>query len=51
MKANLQSGQDRKYPQKIRSMQQKIGYQNPFGGIDQMNQQIALGLMRALPTD
>lgn len=47
MKANLQSGQDlQQYMQKNPfNAQQKIGYQNLFGGIDQMNQQIAPGLM------
>lgn len=47
MKANLQSGQDlQKYMQANPfNAQQKIGYQNLFGGIDQMNQQIAPGLM------
>ena len=47
MKANLQSGQDlQQYMQSNPfNSQQKIGYQNLFGGIDQMNQQIAPGLM------
>ena len=47
MKANLQSGQDlQKYMQANPfNAQQKVGYQNLFGGIDQMNQQIAPGLM------
>ena len=47
MKANLQSGQDlQQYMQKNPfNAQQQIGYQNLFGGIDQMNQQIAPGLM------
>jgi len=47
MKANLQSGQDlQQYMQKNPfNAQQKIGYQNLFGGIDSMNQQIAPGLM------
>lgn len=47
MKANLQSGQDlQQYMQANPfNAQQKTGYQNLFGGIDQMNQQIAPGLM------
>lgn len=47
MKANLQSGQDlQQYMQKNPfNAQQQTGYQNLFGGIDQMNQQIAPGLM------